>query len=218
MDDFRISNRDGVVKIMIVTDNKYLFPHTYTDIKPLDDGKHCLTYVGANAIDTLLMNNTNPDGYIESLLQSNTSFLPFKYSLIHELAIPPYKTRPSDTGFNLSIISTNKTIGKVTLYGTGIVLQPPTGYYFEMVPRICIIKTGYVLANNVGVIDQGYTGEIMVPLVKIDDSMPDLELPSQIVQLIARKWIGLYPVEVRRDEITTVKRAYGDGTLTDTIQ
>ena len=52
-----------------------------------------------------------------------------------------------------------------------------------LVPRSSISKTGYMLANSVGVIDRTYTGNVLVPLIKVDKSMPDLILPARVVQL-----------------------------------
>jgi dUTP pyrophosphatase len=62
-------------------------------------------------------------------------------------------------------------------------------------------------ANSVGIIDQSYTGEIMVPLIKIDPDAPDLQLPAKIAQLVPRRWHGLHPVE---DE-TELETMRGDG-------
>jgi dUTPase len=50
-----------------------------------------------------------------------------------------------------------------------------------------------MLANSVGVIDQGYTGEIKVALIKIDPNAEDLRLPIRLVQIIPRKCIGMFP-------------------------
>ena len=118
-----------------------------------------------------------------------------KYLNLKHGAIKPTKASSLDSGFDVTLIDVVKVIGKVTLYGTGISIQPPTGYYFDLVPRSSIIKSGYMLANSVGIIDQGYTGEIMVPLIKMDNDIPDLELPNKIVQLIPRRWHDLKMIE-----------------------
>ena len=60
-----------------------------------------------------------------------------------------------------------------------------------------------MLANNVGVIDRGYTGEIMIALIKVDDSAPDLELPCRIAQMIPRRIAHVNFVEVNDIEQTT---------------
>jgi dUTP pyrophosphatase len=111
-------------------------------------------------------------------------------------AKPPKKSRVSDSGFDLTLISIHDVIGDVTVYNTGIKVQPPYGWYFDLVPRSSIIKTGYSLANDVGVIDRSYTGQIQVPLRKNDKNAPDLILPARCVQLIPRPIVHLPFVEV----------------------
>lgn len=107
-------------------------------------------------------------------------------------AVPPTRNNTSDSGYDLTLIGVEKQIGDVTLFKTGIKVKPPIGYYFDLVPRSSIIKTGYMLANNVGIIDADYTGEILVPLINIDKSSHFLplneNLPIRLVQLIPRKW------------------------------
>ena len=102
-------------------------------------------------------------------------------------AVPPFKKINSDSGYDLTLLQRIKTIGNVELYETGIAVKPPSGYYFDMVPRSSIIKSGYILANSIGIIDADYTGSIKVPLIKIDDKKPNLELPIRLVQIIPRK-------------------------------
>lgn len=113
----------------------------------------------------------------------------FRVQLCKPGAVSPFKARPSDSGFDLTLIDVVKVIGRVTLYGTGVKVRPDSGWYFDVVPRSSIIKSGYMLANSVGIIDRAYTGEIMVPLIKCDHNMPDLELPARMVQLIPRQII-----------------------------
>jgi dUTP pyrophosphatase len=102
-------------------------------------------------------------------------------------AITPFKKLKEDSGYDLTLLEKIKTIGNVEMYETGIIIKPPSGYYFDMVPRSSIIKSGYILANSVGVIDSLYRGSIKVPLIKIDKNKPNLELPIRLVQLIPRK-------------------------------
>ena len=77
------------------------------------------------------------------------------------------------------------------LYDTGIKLEIPNGYYVEIVPRSSISKSGYMLANNIGIIDQGYTGNLFVALRKINNDCEDLELPYKCCQIIMKKQV--YP-------------------------
>ena len=147
----------------------------------------------------------NPDEVfdIHAFQIFGTKYEKTKVILTREDAVLPSKSSPSDSGFDLTLIDIAKKIGKVTLYNTGVKVQPPFGMYFDMVPRSSVIKSGYMLANSVGIIDQGYTGEIMVPLIKIDPDAPDLQLPNRLVQLIPRKWHHMQIENVTELENTT---------------
>lgn len=99
-------------------------------------------------------------------------------------AVPPSKSRISDSGYDLFLLKKVKQIGKVELYDTGIKIRPEHGWFCYLIGRSSIIKSGYLLANSVGVIDRSYTGNILVPLIKIDSECSDLELPCKLVQLV----------------------------------
>lgn len=120
----------------------------------------------------------------------------FKWARTSAQAVAPSKNATSDSGFDLTLIERAKVHGSVEFYRTGIKVQPAFGWYFDLVPRSSISKTGYMLANGVGVIDRAYTGEILVPLTKIDPNAPDLPLPSRLVQIIPRQIIAAEFVEV----------------------
>lgn len=120
----------------------------------------------------------------------------FEFIRTSKDAIVPSKAHPSDSGFDLSIIKEVKRIGKVVMYDTGIQVCPPKGYYFDCIPRSSIIKTGYILANSIGVIDEEYRGNILVPLVKINEEEPDISLPCRIAQLVLRKRYNIEAIEV----------------------
>jgi deoxyuridine 5'-triphosphate nucleotidohydrolase len=110
----------------------------------------------------------------------------FRWARTDSRAVAPSKQRASDSGFDLTLIRRAGEHGPVTLFGTGIRVEPEHGWYFDVVPRSSIIKTGHMLANCVGVIDRTYRGEILVPLAKLRADVPDLELPCRVVQMIPR--------------------------------
>jgi dUTP pyrophosphatase len=104
-------------------------------------------------------------------------------------AVIPTKGTPFSVGYDLTAISIYKKLSDRTiLYDTGIKVQPPKGYYTEIVPRSSISKTGYCLSNSVGTIDPDFTGRLLIALTKIDESCPDLTLPFTKCQLILRKY------------------------------
>lgn len=105
-------------------------------------------------------------------------------------AIVPFKVRPSDVGFDLVAIKKHKQLTSNTmLLDTGIKIQVELGYYAEIVPRSSISKTGYMLANSIGIIDPGYTGNLFIALTKVDPEAPELKFPFRGCQLIIRKQV-----------------------------
>lgn len=193
--DIRLCNQDGVVSATVITKCAEFYSQFDPYHMEAIDDVHVLRYKGSNVFDMLMSSNKKIDYSHEMNLITRGSFAPFKYTILNSMAIPPCRARYSDSGYDLSLVTVNKQFGTTTLYGTGISVQPPAGFYFDLVPRSSIIKTGYMLANSVGIIDQSYTGEILVPLIKIDPNAPDIELPCKIVQLIPRRWYGLTPIQ-----------------------
>ena len=89
--------------------------------------------------------------------------------LCHPHAQLPERAHVSDIGFDLTLISrvdgkTEDTVHDVTVFDTGIKIQPPPGHYVEILPRSSLYKEGYMLVNSVGVIDPEYEGDLMVAL------------------------------------------------------
>lgn len=127
----------------------------------------------------------------------------FKWMKTRPEAVKPSKERVSDSGYDLTILEPVKSFGKTTLYTTGIKVIPEFGWYLDIVPRSSISKTGYMLANNVGIIDRTYTGEILIALIKVDENAKDLELPCRIAQMIPRQIVNIDLVEVDSFEETS---------------
>ena len=126
----------------------------------------------------------------------------FKWSRTIEGAPKPEKNRFSDSGYDLYLLKKIKVQGGVHYFDTGIKVQPENGYYFDLVGRSSISKSGWMLANNIGIIDASYTGSVIVALVKIDPEAFDIALPCKLVQLIPRKLIIMEALEVESIEDT----------------
>lgn len=103
-------------------------------------------------------------------------------------AVVPTKATPYAVGYDLTAISVYKKLtDKTTLYDTGIKVQPPEGYYTEILPRSSMSKTGYCLSNSVGTIDSDYRGTLLIALTRIDEGFPELTLPFTRCQLVLRQ-------------------------------
>lgn len=121
-----------------------------------------------------------------------------KIIMSDDRAFFPTKAHPSDIGYDLTAIDIFKKISnRTTLFETGIAVSPPRGYYLEIIPRSSLSKTGYILANSVGIIDPDYTGTLKIALTKIDTEMDDINLPFMGCQMILRKaeYASLYQVD-----------------------
>lgn len=134
-----------------------------------------------------------------------------------EKAVLPSKQRESDVGYDLTIIKEAKKMNaKTTLFDTGIKLDIPNGYYVEIVPRSSLSKSGYILANSVGIIDQSYRGNLFVALAKIDETAEDIQLPFRCCQMILKKQIYCRLTESSKDFELTDRNDGGFGSTSKT--
>lgn len=128
----------------------------------------------------------------------------------NENAVIPSKAFEEDAGYDLTIISKIKDFNsRTSLYDTGIKIEVDEGYYTEIVARSSISKFGYMLANNIGIIDNHYRGNLMVALTKITDDAPEIVLPFKCCQLIIRKQIESNLYEIFDNKLTLTERNEG---------
>lgn len=142
-----------------------------------------------------------------------------KYKKSHEDAKLPSKANDSDAGFDLwSVDDGNVSYDKDGFikyieYGTGIHIEPMP-YTFTMIyPRSSVRNKDLSLANSVGIIDNGYRGELKIvfrPTKQVKDRN-DLSLYSKgerIAQIIPFRYSNeFYFVETR--ELNETSRGEG---------
>ncbi len=151
-------------------------------------------YHGINIIDQLYSIMDRSEEARKLFIQAATIFqqpvIPaIGFRVEDSSGIMPSK-RIIDVGYDLTIVSIAKHLTPMTtMFETHVSLDIPLGFYVELVPRSSLSKTGYMLANSVGIIDPGYTGTLKVPLIKVDPSMEDLELPARVAQLILKPYV-----------------------------
>lgn len=168
-------------------------------------------YRGCSENGELLRNTVKFNRYIYAMKCCAHEFdrLPtVKFRMVDEKAVRPEQFRVSDVGFDLSIISKVRDLGPaMALYDTGIQVTPPHGFYMEVIPRSSISKSGYMMLNSVGIIDPAYTGSILVALIKVDPTKPDIAFPTRCAQLVMRR---LYHFELSQvDNLAKTQRADG---------
>lgn len=173
------------------------------------EGENYLIYEKLNCLDFLgkIYNNhlylVDSFFYKQYVLMINmyssvkTSFSYCKVLKADDDAILPFKTNLSDIGFDLTIIKKVKDLtANTVLYDTGIIIEPPKGFYIEIHPRSSLSKSGYILANSTGIIDPGYRNTLMIALTKTDQKSPNIELPFKCCQMIIKRHELIELVEV----------------------
>jgi deoxyuridine 5'-triphosphate nucleotidohydrolase len=158
-------------------------------------GINCLEFLHTLYDNAPMSSNANIQAYHTMLYDwkpSNMTGVPkCKFMKTLSNAYIPTKAHVSDSGYDLQLVEYVKTVNGVDFFDTGISIQPPMGFYFELVARSSLTKTGYVLANSIGIIDASYTGSIKVALMKVCKEAPNIQLPARLVQLIPRRFIHL---------------------------
>lgn len=125
-------------------------------------------------------------------------------------AVVPRKAHASDVGYDLSVIAPVKRLTDDThLYDTGLRAVVSHGFYLEIVPRSSMSKTGYTLANGVGIVDPGYAGNLLVALTRGPHAQ-DVVFPFKCCQLIVRSQIHV-TVEVSSAAPATTRGGGGFG-------
>jgi len=187
-----------------------------------------ILYTGINIIDILALLYDEPvstnyydkvlDTLYEQYLQLlynvlNNRFnnvLTCKFKKTLEDAVIPTKKSASDVAYDLTIIKEVKRISKRTaLYDTGISITVPLGFYTKIHARSSMVKSGYMVSNNTGIIDSNYNGSLLVALTKIDDELPDLELPLRCAQLVLQRHYHYLLEETTEEFEDTIRNTDG---------
>tara|TARA_Y100000389_G_scaffold203882_2_gene253928 strand:- start:1883 stop:2365 length:483 start_codon:yes stop_codon:yes gene_type:complete len=123
-------------------------------------------------------------------------------------AVIPSRANSTDIGLDLVAIKEYKTLDNgVILYDTGISVSAPNGYYLEILPRSSLSKTGWMLANSVGVIDPSYRGNLLIALAKGSNQPEPISLPFCKCQLVLRR--ALYSEVEEVSSLSETERGTG---------
>lgn len=121
----------------------------------------------------------------------------------------PIKAHSIDAGFDLKArINTSVFPQDTEFIPTGVCVEIPVGFVGLLFPRSSISKTPLRMANSVGVIDSGFTGEIKVPLYNTSDvEIRDIDKYERIAQLVI---VPLADVSIEIvDELEDTERGEG---------
>lgn len=141
--------------------------------------------------------------------------LEVKIKKLHKDAVIPKYETVGSVGMDLTATSKKYDEYGNVVFGTGISIQIPDGYYADLRPRSSISKYDLVLANSVGTIDSDYRGELILkfkPSVYFgvnrgDDDGVMYNVGDRIAQLVILPYPKVSFVEV--DELSKTDRGTG---------
>ena len=145
--------------------------------------------------------------------------LEVKIKKLHKDAVIPKYETVGSVGMDLTAVSKEYDEHGNIVYGTGLTIQIPVGYYADLRPRSSISKYDLVLANSVGTIDSDYRGELILKFkptlrkstwnngVYETDEVKEYEIGDRISQLVILPYPKVSFVEV--DELTETERGTG---------
>lgn len=87
------------------------------------------------------------------------------YKLLHDDAQAPFKKHDNDAGFDLCAVEDVVIApGETKIVKLGVGFDIPKGHMLQLCARSSISKKGLIIVNGVGVIDEGYKGEVAIAL------------------------------------------------------
>lgn len=102
--------------------------------------------------------------------------------------------------------------GETYLLPTGIHVEIPRNHFGAIYPRSSLHKKGLTLANNVGIIDSSYRGEIMLPIKNIFSDIIRINgqwgLRTALAQLIVQPY-RFEKIEVIDTDLSVTERGEG---------
>ncbi len=122
-----------------------------------------------------------------------------KVKKLHPDAQLPKRAKVGDAGYDIIALNDgvwDKTNSIFIQYETGLAIEPEIGYHVEIFPRSSISRTDLILANCIGLVDNGYRGELLIrfkptsiPETKEDwhNGMMLYKKGDKIAQLVIRK-------------------------------
>lgn len=135
-----------------------------------------------------------------------------KIKKLNKDAVIPFKTYPSDFCYDVVAVSEEEIAPNVWKYGLGFALQierPPLSDYSKFIaimlrkqeddiqkerdsqtnisidlrPRSSIYKTGMILSNSIGTIDENFTNEISAIFYHVFTNLPRYKVGDKIGQI-----------------------------------
>ena len=143
------------------------------------------------------------------------------FKKLHPSAQVPFKAEGHEADFcyDCVAVSEEEIAPNVWRYGLGFALQPVKDFDgsnvrgIQMRARSSVWKTGMVLSNSVGTIDEIYTGQIMAVFYHVMPNMPRYKVGDKVCQICLERTESIDFVEV--PELRSTTRGSGGYGSTD---
>ena len=143
------------------------------------------------------------------------------FKKLHPSAQIPFKAEGHEADFcyDCVAVSEEEIAPNVWRYGLGFALQPVNDFDgsnvrgIQLRARSSVWKTGMVLSNSVGTIDEIYTGQIMAVFYHVLPNMPRYKVGDKVCQLCLERTESIDFVEV--PELRSTTRGSGGYGSTD---
>lgn len=115
-------------------------------------------------------------------------------------AVLPTRSHGGDAGYDLSAVR-DTTIPAHTLVvvGTGVHVEAPEGFWLLQAARSSLcLRHHLMMAHGIGVIDNGYRGEIKCPLYNFGDEDVTIEADERVSQLVLMPLTTPEPIAVAK--------------------
>lgn len=112
-----------------------------------------------------------------------------KIKKLNKDAVVPFKARPGDFCYDVVAVSEEEVAPNVWKYGLGLAFemvreeQDEMNIAIDFRPRSSVWKTGMVLSNCEGTIDELYRGEVMAVFYHLKTDMPRYKVGDRIGQI-----------------------------------
>lgn len=147
---------------------------------------------------------------LETTEVSPMQALTVKFKKLHPDATLPTRAKLGDAGMDITCVDSGvlDPFSDKYTYSTGFSMELPPGHVGLLFPRSSISKTTLSLTNSVGVIDEGYRGEIKVIFQAKNSGMNTIyNKGDRIVQLV------ILPIPTIKtewaEELSTTERGEG---------
>ena len=115
------------------------------------------------------------------------------FKKLHPKAVLPRKAHKSDYAFDCVAVTEEEIAPNVWRYGLGLAVQIDDRdkcygerYKIAVYARSSIYKTGMILSNGVGIVDEGYTGEISAVFYHVMPNLPRYKVGDKVCQIAVK--------------------------------